>query len=124
MRSGEYKDFERELCLALDGVFAFALVHGEEFMVARDPIGVKALYWGTDHEGRKLFRLSGEMPMVKFHQMPVPLPHFSSEMKVIEDICYEVFAFPPGHFFTPKRGLVRYYEVKFLSIDIEIDLKR
>lgn len=97
MRSGEYKDFERELCLALDGVFAFALVHGEEFMVARDPIGVKALYWGTDHEGRKLF---------------------SSEMKVIEDICYEVFAFPPGHFFTPKRGLVRYYEPDWFRFEL------
>jgi len=44
------------LCLTLDGVFAFALIYGDEFMVARDPIGVKQLYWGTDSEGRKLFR--------------------------------------------------------------------
>lgn len=50
------EEFERQLCLALDGVFAFALIYGDEFMAARDPIGVKPLYWGTDGEGRKLFR--------------------------------------------------------------------
>uniref|UniRef100_A0A914IDQ2 Asparagine synthetase [glutamine-hydrolyzing] n=1 Tax=Globodera rostochiensis TaxID=31243 RepID=A0A914IDQ2_GLORO len=82
-------EFEHELCLALDGVFAFAVIYGDEFMAARDPIGVKPLYWGTDAGGRKLF---------------------SSEMKVIEDSCVEMAAFPPGHFYTPRLGLVRYYE--------------
>ncbi|KAI3416307.1 hypothetical protein GPALN_005845 [Globodera pallida] len=61
-------EFEHELCLALDGVFAFAVIYGDEFMAARDPIGVKPLYWGTDDGGRKLF---------------------SSEMRVIEDLCVE-----------------------------------
>uniref|UniRef100_A0A183BZS6 Glutamine amidotransferase type-2 domain-containing protein n=1 Tax=Globodera pallida TaxID=36090 RepID=A0A183BZS6_GLOPA len=82
-------EFEHELCLALDGVFAFAVIYGDEFMAARDPIGVKPLYWGTDAGGRKLF---------------------SSEMKVIEDSCDDMAAFPPGHFYTPRLGLVRYYE--------------
>lgn len=52
------ENFERELCLTLDGVFAFAIIHGDEFMAARDPIGVKQMYWGTDKDGRKLFRLN------------------------------------------------------------------
>ncbi|VDN43368.1 unnamed protein product [Gongylonema pulchrum] len=38
---------------------------------------------------------------------------FSSEMKTIEDICgnFELATFPPGHFWTPSTGFVRYYAV-------------
>ena len=43
---------------------------------------------------------------------------FSSEMKVIEDLCVELFAFPPGHFFTPKLGFVRYYEPNWLRAEL------
>lgn len=79
------------ICNQLDGVFGFALIYGTEFLVARDPIGVKPLYYGVDAEGRYLF---------------------SSEMKAIEDICQEnqMTTFPPGYFWTPKSGFVRYYE--------------
>uniref|UniRef100_A0A183C134 Glutamine amidotransferase type-2 domain-containing protein n=1 Tax=Globodera pallida TaxID=36090 RepID=A0A183C134_GLOPA len=77
-KMNDQPEFEHELCLALDGVFAFAVIYGDEFMAARDPIGVKPLYWGTDAGERKLF---------------------SSEMKVIEDSCDEMAAFPPGHFY-------------------------
>lgn len=117
MRNSDGDDFERALCLALDGVFAFALIHGDEFMVARDPIGVKQLYWGSDLDGRKYFRFDGYNNKGDGCKLLVQIPlivlclYFSSEMKAIEDICHEVFAFPPGHFFTPERGFVRYYEV-------------
>ncbi|KAI3412068.1 hypothetical protein GPALN_002113 [Globodera pallida] len=47
-------EFEHELCLALDGVFAFAIIYGDEFMAARDPIDVKPLYWGTVRRGAKV----------------------------------------------------------------------
>jgi asparagine synthase (glutamine-hydrolysing) len=42
----------KELCNLLDGPFATALVYDDEFFAARDPIGVKPLYWGLDLEGR------------------------------------------------------------------------
>ncbi|VDK51793.1 unnamed protein product [Anisakis simplex] len=79
------------ICNQLDGVFGFALIFGDEFLVARDPIGVKPLYYGTDNEGRFFF---------------------SSELKVVEDICRdnEFATFPPGYFWTPKTRFVRYYE--------------
>lgn len=45
-----------EFCNLLDGVFAFALIDGEDFLVARDPIGIKQLYYGKDDKGRYFFR--------------------------------------------------------------------
>lgn len=45
----------KDVCSRLDGVFAFALIYGDEFLVARDPIGVKPLYYGTDKDGRHFF---------------------------------------------------------------------
>lgn len=43
---------------------------------------------------------------------------YSSEMKVIEDICgiHVMSTFPPGHFWTPDSGFVRYYLVMFWSL--------
>ncbi|VDN06527.1 unnamed protein product [Thelazia callipaeda] len=78
------------ICSQLDGIFAFALIFGEEFLVARDPIGVKPLYYGEDKEGRHFF---------------------SSEMKTIEPVCgeHKLSTFPPGHFWTPSTGFICYY---------------
>ncbi|TKR92518.1 hypothetical protein L596_007156 [Steinernema carpocapsae] len=85
------KERSGAICSHLDGVFSFALIYGNEFLAARDPIGVKPLYYGKDEKGR-LF--------------------FSSEMKAMESICgpYEMTAFPPGHFYQPDKGFVRYYQ--------------
>lgn len=80
-----------QMCEKLDGVFAFALCHEGEFLAARDPIGVKQMYYGRDAEGRYFF---------------------TNEMKCIEDVCgpTELAIFPPGHFWSPNSGFVRYYE--------------
>ena len=43
------------MCDMLDGVFAFALCCDGKFMAARDPIGVKQMYYGKDKEGRYFF---------------------------------------------------------------------
>jgi asparagine synthase (glutamine-hydrolysing) len=72
----------------LDGDFAFAAVRGRDWMVARDPLGVKPLYTGTDARGRRWF---------------------TSELKAILDSCTQFEVFPPGHVYTPAGGLRRYY---------------
>ncbi|HIP48922.1 MAG TPA: asparagine synthase B [Lutibacter sp.] len=82
-----YEKFGYDFLKYLDGVFAFVIVDGEDFIVGRDPIGVKPLYYGQDVEGRWFF---------------------ASEMKVIADQCVTMEAFPPGHIFTSKYGLKRY----------------
>ena len=82
-----YEEFGYDFLQHLDGVFAFVVVDGDDFIVGRDPIGVKPLYYGQDTEGRWFF---------------------ASEMKVIADQCVRMEAFPPGHIFTSKYGLKRY----------------
>lgn len=84
-----YEEFGYDFCDKLDGVFAFVVIDGDDFIAGRDPIGVKPLYYGTDATGNM---------------------YFASEMKVIADQCVTFKAFPPGHFYTPETGLVRYFK--------------
>lgn len=90
----------------LDGDFAFVVVDGKDFIAARDPIGVKPLYYGTDEEGAMWF---------------------ASEMKVLADQCMEFEAFPPGYYYTPTTGFVQYYKPAWYNegtCDKEADLPR
>ena len=41
-----YKEKGPECVKDLDGMFAFAIFDGDDFMLARDPIGIKPLYYG------------------------------------------------------------------------------
>lgn len=84
-----YEEFGCDFCHLLDGVFAFLIADGKNFMAARDPIGVKPLYYGTDPGGNLCF---------------------ASEMKAIADLCPRFEAFPPGHYYTPQTGLVQYHK--------------
>ena len=84
-----YEKFGYDFLNKLDGVFAFVVVDGDDFIAGRDPIGVKPLYYGKDKDGRL---------------------YFASEMKAIADQCIEFEAFPPGHYFSAKEGLVRYHK--------------
>jgi asparagine synthase (glutamine-hydrolysing) len=73
---------------ALNGMFAFVAA-GEDgrFVAARDPVGIKPLYWA---------RQGGVV-------------RFASEMHVF-DADWQPFVepFPPGHAWTPEDGLVRF----------------
>ncbi len=84
-----WEKYGTDFCNKLDGVFAFVVVQGDKFMAARDPIGVKPLYWGKDADGAM---------------------YFSSEMKALADECVEFDQFPPGSFYTPETGFQRYFE--------------
>lgn len=83
-----YEKYGYDFCNKLDGIFAFVVVDGDKYIAGRDPIGIKPLYWGKDEEGNT---------------------YFSSEMKSICDVCVEFEAFPPGHYYTPEDGLVKYF---------------
>ena len=84
-----YEKFEYNFLHLLDGDFAFVVVDGDDFIAGRDPLGVKPLYYGMDDRGRM---------------------YFASEMKPIADQCLTFSTFPPGHYYTPETGFVKYYK--------------
>src|SRR3954471_18256786 len=72
----------------LNGMFAFVLAGRDgRFLAARDPVGIKPLYWA---------RRGGSV-------------RFASEMSAFDpDWQRFVDVFPPGHYWTPQRGLVQF----------------
>ena len=76
----------------LNGIFAFALYDEErdEFLIARDPIGVIPLYIGYDSDGTV---------------------YVASELKALEGQCEHYEPFLPGHYYWSKEpGIKRYYQ--------------
>ena len=100
-----YEKFGYDFCDMLDGMFAFVVVDGDDFIAGRDPLGIKPLYYGLDERGRM---------------------YFASEMKAIADQCKTFSTFPPGHYYTQETGFVKYYQPKWedetLAVE-ELDLK-
>jgi asparagine synthase (glutamine-hydrolysing) len=72
----------------LHGMYAFLAARVDGWFIAvRDPVGIKPLYWA---------RKDG-------------LVVFASEMRAFDpQLLPHVEAFPPGHHWTPDRGLVRF----------------
>jgi asparagine synthase (glutamine-hydrolysing) len=65
----------------LSGIFAFVLYdkRANDFLIARDPIGVVSLYTGRDEHGNL---------------------YVASEMKALIRYCKKIEDFPPGHYLT------------------------
>lgn len=98
------EDFIRML-ERLNGIFAFALYDAErdEYLIARDPIGVIPLYIGKDAEGHICV---------------------ASELKALEGICTEYEPFLPGHFLSSRTGHIeRWYTRDWFKYDAVKDNK-
>ncbi|EIY52484.1 asparagine synthase B [Bacteroides nordii] len=83
-----YQDKGIHFLEELNGIFAFALYDEErdEFLIARDPIGVIPLYIGHDADGTI---------------------YVASELKALEGFCDEYEPFLPGHYFYSKEGKMK-----------------
>lgn len=68
----------------LDAEFALIIYDAKKkiFIAARDPIGIRPLYYGFDKKGVIVF---------------------ASEAKNLIGICKEIYPFPPGHFFDGEK---------------------
>ena len=85
-----YREEGPECVKKLDGMFAFAISNGDDFMLARDPIGIKPLYYG--YVNNRLY--------------------FTSELGAMSLAAVDrVYEFPAGHYYTPREGFVQYYEI-------------
>lgn len=83
-----YQDKGIHFLEELNGIFAFALYDEErdEFLIARDPVGVIPLYIGHDADGTI---------------------YVASELKALEGFCDEYEPFLPGHYFYSKEGKMK-----------------
>lgn len=86
-----YQEYGIHFLEKLNGIFAFVLYDSEkdEFLIARDPIGVIPLYIGYDSDGKV---------------------YCASELKALEGFCERYEPFLPGHCYYCKDGkMTRWY---------------
>jgi len=84
----------------LSGIFAFVLYDEEknEFLIARDPIGVIPLYIGYDSDGKV---------------------YVGSELKALEGQCETYEPFLPGHYYySADPGMKRYYQRDWFEYEV------
>ncbi len=94
-----YRDKSIDFLEDLSGIFAFALYDEQknEFLIARDPIGVIPLYIGYDNDGKV---------------------YVASELKALEGQCDHYEPFLPGHYYWSKEpGMKRYYQRDWMKYD-------
>ena len=89
-----YKKYGTDFVSKLDGVFSIVILDGDKIIAARDPLGVKPLFYGFDDEERMWF---------------------ASEMKALSSHCREIHTFPPGTLYTSDEGFIRYYEPQWFE---------
>ncbi len=75
-----YREYGVDMFGMLDAEYALIIYDGEtkEYIAARDPIGIRPLYYGYDKKGTIIF---------------------ASEAKNIVGLCDKVCPFPPGHYY-------------------------
>lgn len=74
-----FREYGVKMFAMLDAEFAMILYDGEtqEYIAARDPIGIRPLYYGRDQKGVTVF---------------------ASEPKNLVGLCGKILPFPPGHY--------------------------
>ena len=80
-----YRKYGAGLLDRLNGIFAFALydIERDEYLIARDPVGVIPLYIGWDADERC---------------------YVASELKALEGVCNVIRPFEPGHYRWSREG--------------------
>lgn len=87
-----YRKLGTKFVELLDGMFAFAIYHNGEFLLARDPLGIKPLYYGSSLDDQHWY--------------------FASEIKALTGVVASVNEFPAGFWFHSKLGWHRFYQIE------------
>ena len=90
-----YRVYGTEMFSKLDAEFACVIYDGRtnEFIAARDPIGIRPLYYGTDKNGTVVF---------------------ASEPKNLTGLCEHILPFPPGCYWKGGK-FYRYCDITAVS---------
>lgn len=102
-----YKEYGTDMFKMLDAEFAMIIFDGDEqkYIAARDPIGIRPLYYGYDEKDVIVF---------------------ASEAKNLVGLVKKIFPFPPGHFYKDGE-FICYCDIaatdKYSSDDLDTILK-
>ncbi|WP_325199551.1 asparagine synthase B [Oscillibacter sp.] len=98
-----YREHGLEMFSRLDAEFALVLYDGKtgSLIAARDPIGIRPLFYGYDRAGGIVF---------------------ASEAKNLVGLCKEIRPFPPGHYYAGGR-FVRYADLTTVDAYCRDDLE-
>ncbi|GET34120.1 asparagine synthase B [Prolixibacter bellariivorans] len=94
-----YREKGKDFLEELNGIFAFALYDKEkdEYLIARDHIGIIPLYMGWDQHGNF---------------------YVASELKSLEGVCNKIEEFLPGHYWSSTEGeMKRWYKREWTEYD-------
>ena len=94
-----YKEKGVDFLDDLNGIFGFVLYDDniDEYLIARDHMGIIPLYMGWDKFGTF---------------------YIASELKALEGVCNKIEIFPPGHFLSSKDSkLVKWYKRDWMSYE-------
>ena len=103
-----YREYGLEMFSRLDAEFALIIYDGktDSLIAARDPIGIRPLFYGYDRAGGIVF---------------------ASEAKNLVGLCKEVRPFPPGHYYAGGK-FVRYADLttvgEYCRDDLETACKK
>jgi len=86
-----YHEYGTDMFAMLDAEFAMIIYDSEkkQIIAARDPIGIRPLYYGTMKDGSLIF---------------------ASEAKNLVELCDDIMPFPPGHYYADGK-FVRYMDL-------------
>ena len=98
-----YREYGVDMFRMLDAEFALVLYdhRRDKFIAARDPIGIRPLFYGKDENGDMLF---------------------ASEAKNLVGLCKKIIPFPPGHYYDGE-NFVCYRDMTTVETVCEDDLE-
>ena len=85
-----YQQYGPKCVEMLNGMFAFAISWRGELFLARDPLGIKPLYYGKKDGGL----------------------HFASEVKALSLVTNDIHEFPAGYWYHSQKGWMQYYTLE------------
>jgi len=96
-----YREHGRRFPAYLAGVFGCAVLTEDEVLLARDPVGVRPMYWSCDPEGTT---------------------RFASEMKALAGLADVIEELPPATTFSSKSGLAGYLP-RYPEVEVPADVQ-
>ena len=98
-----YREYGTEMFAMLDAEFACVIYDGEtgEYIAARDPFGIRPLYYGYDEQGVILF---------------------ASEAKNLVGLAQKIMPFPPGHYYKDGQ-FICYSDISKVDVVCHDDLE-